>query len=176
MPTASEPTAVVAVVTKRRGGRPPGVLNGTTDARVEEMAQTLRDGSFRPGVTIRAFAAKWGMSEDRAQDISALASKKVRGEYTEPDRVAAKGFAYLERIADEAVVGCDDKGNNAKHLAVAIKAVDTWLVRSGVAAPTKTLVGVADLTQLTDEQLEAKKRELVARMTAKASDDGDGPK
>lgn len=102
-----------------------------------------------------------------------MASKRVRAEVTDPERVAAKGFAMLERIAEEAVVGCDPKtGNNAAHLAVAIKAVDTWITKSGVAAPTKAVVGVTgDLSALTDEQLEERKRAVLARLGAKT--DGD---
>lgn len=99
---------------------------------------------------------------------SAIASKKVRAEVTDPDRVAAKGFAALESIADEARHGADDKGNTAAHLAVAVRAYDTWLTKSGVAAPSKAQVTVSgDLSALTDEQLEAREAEVLARIAAR---------
>ncbi len=105
---------------------------------------------------------------DRVHEISSAASKRVRAEVTDPDRVSAKGFAMLERIADEAMVDADEKGNNAGHRAIAIRAIDTWLTKSGVAAPTKQLVGVTgDLSLLSEEQLEMRQREIIARLTAK---------
>lgn len=155
---------------RRRPGRPALGPDALSQARAEEIAVTLRDGTFRNGVTLRAFAAKWNLTEHRVYELSGLASKKVRAEVTDPDRVAAKGFAMLESIADEARHGADAKGNTAGHLAVAVKAVDTWLTKSGIAAPTKSAVHVTgDLSQLTDEQLEAREREVLARIAARSS-------
>ncbi len=152
---------------KGRLGRPKG-LPGNTETRIEEVASTIRDGSYRNGVTMVAFAAKWGVEIQRAHEISAIASKRVAAEVTDPDRVRAKGFAYLESIADEARHGADAKGNNAGHLAVAVKAIDTWLTKSGVAAPTKAVVSVSgDLSALTDEQLETREAEVLARIAAR---------
>lgn len=149
-------------------GRREGAM-AITESRIEAIAATLRDGSFRNGVTLPGFAKAWSLSAHRVAELSAEASKRVRAEVAgDHDRIAAKGFAMLERIADEAIVGCDDKGNNAGHLAVAIKAVDTWITKSGVAAPAKSLVAVGSLDALTDEQLAAKKSELLARLSGKA--------
>ncbi len=149
-------------------GNPPGERQAQTELRIEEIAATLRGGSFRTGVTLREFAARWGVSMDTVHGLSAQASKRVKAEVTDPDRVAAKGFAMLESIADEARHACDERGNNAGHLAIAVKAVDTWLVRSGVAAPTKAAVSVSgDLSALTDEQIEAREREVLARIAAR---------
>ncbi len=152
-------------------GSPPGERTAQAEVHVEEIAATLRNGSFRNGVTLQAFAAKWQVSLHRVYELSAIASKRVRAEVTDPERVAAKGFAMLESIADEARHACDPKtGNNAGHLAVAVKAVDTWLVRSGVAAPSKAQVSVSgDLSALTDEQLEAREKDVLARIAARAA-------
>ena len=137
--------------------------------RVEQVAKTLRDCSFRNGETLQNFAKEWGVSIHRVHEISALASKRVRAEVTDPDRVAAKGFAMLEKIAEDAMIDADEKGNNAAHRAIAIRAVDTWMKNSGVIAPTKAVTGVVigDLSALTDEQLEARAAELVAKLAAK---------
>ena len=149
-------------------GPPPGEPQALTEVRVEEIAAKLRNGSFRNGVTLKEFAAKWSLSLDSVHGISAVASKRVRAEVTDPDYVAAKGFAYLEAIADEARHGADAKGNTAGHLAIAVKAVDTWLTKSGVAAPTKAVVSVSsELATLTDEQVEKLEAETLARMAAR---------
>lgn len=135
--------------------------------RVEEIAQTLRACTFRNGVTLKDFAAKWGLSIQRVHELSGLASKKVRAEVTDPDRVAAKGFAGMEKIADDSMAAAeDDVENAATHRATALRAFDTWLTKSGVAAPTQSKVTVTGLESLTDEQLEARKRELLARLAA----------
>ena len=150
----------------KRRGEPPG-LRDITEARVEEIAATIRDGTFRHGVTLPGFRAKWQLCEQRVGELSSLANRKIAAEQEEDHaRIRAKSFAALERIAERAEAGCDPKtGNDAGHLAVAIKAVDTLLVRSGAAVTQTQKVHVTgDLSALTDEQLEARKRELVARL------------
>jgi len=128
-----------------------------TEERTEAIAATIRDGSFKHGVTLRAFREKWDLSEHRVAELSTLAQKKIAAELAaDHDRIRAKGFAMLERIADEAEHSADAKGNTAGHLAVAIRAVDTWLTKSGAAAPAASTVKVeSDLSGLSDEQLEA---------------------
>lgn len=151
-------------------GPPPDERQAKTEIRIEEIAATLRDGSYRNGSTLRDFAAKWGLTLDVVHTLSAQASKRVRAEVTDPDRVAAKGFAMLESIADEARHGADDKGNNAGHLAIAVKATAEWMKLSGVAAPTMSKVSVSgDLSALTDEQLEAREKEVLARIAARGA-------
>ena len=153
---------------RRHTGRDPG-LHEATESRIEEIAATLRDGTFRHGVTLKAFAAKWGVQYQRVGELSSLANRKIAAEQAEDHaRIRAKSFAVLERVIGRAEAGCDPKtGNDAGHLAVAIKAVDTLLVRSGAAVVQTQKVHVTgDLSALTDEQLQERKRELMARMAA----------
>ena len=146
-------------------GSKPG-LQEHTEERVEEIAAALRDGTFRHGVTLKAFAAKWGIGYQRVGELSSLANRKIAAEQAEDHAcIRAKSFAALERIAERAEHGCDPKtGNDAGHLAVAIKAVDTWLVRSGAAIVQTQKLQVTGLEQLTDEQLAERKREMLARL------------
>lgn len=142
-------------------------MRDLTEARVEEIAATFRDGSFRHGVTLKAFREKWQVSEHRVAELSTLAQKKLGTELeADRERIRAKSFAALERIAARAESGSDPKtGNDAGHLAVAIKAVDTLLVRSGAAVVQTQKVHVTgDLSGLTDEQLAARKAELLERL------------
>jgi hypothetical protein len=150
-------------VPKKRG---PGIgPQPATEARAEEIAETIRDGSFRHGVTLKAFAEKWGLAYQRVAELSGLAAKKVRAELTDPETATARGFARLEKIAEEAMLDADEKGNNAQHRKVAIAATETFFKLSGLTAPTK--VNVTGLESLTDEQLEARERELLARIQAR---------
>lgn len=151
-----------------KSGEKPGIRD-VTEGRVEEIAATFRDGTFRHGVTLKAFRHKWELSEGRVAELSTLAQKKIAAEQAEDHaRIRAKSFAVLERVIERAEAGCDPKtGNDAGHLAVAIKAVDTLLVRSGAAVVQTQKVHVTgDLSALTDEQLQERKRELMARMAA----------
>jgi hypothetical protein len=157
------PKAAPEKASDKPAERTPKLHQATAD-RVEAIAQTMRDGTFRHGVTLPAFRAKWGLCQQRVGELSTLAAKKVRAEH-DPDIVAAKGFSALERIADNAMA--DDDIESRK---LALKAYDTWLVRSGAAAPTKATVAVTgDLSQLTDEQLEARKSEVLARLAVAAA-------
>jgi len=149
---------------KGRVGRPQGP-DESSELRAEEIAATLRDGTYRHGATLKGFQAKWGLSEQRVHELSAMASKKVRAELTDPDRARAKGFARLEKIAEEAMLDADEKGNNAGHRKVAIAATEAFFKLSGLTAPTT--VNVTGLESLTDEQLEARERELLARIAAR---------
>lgn len=129
----------------------------------------MRDGSFRHGVTLRELGAKWGLGEVRMHELSALASKKVRAEIVDPDLLAAKGFSRLEKIADDAMSEYDKDGNNTGHRKLALAATAELLKLSGVAT-VKTKVEVTGFEQLSDEQLEARKRELLARLGTKGAD------
>ncbi len=150
---------------KLRKGPALGDRHGIAEARIEEIAATLRDCSFRNGVTLQGFAAKWGLAIHRVHELSAQASRKVRAELTDPDRATARGFSRLEKIADEAMDEADKDGNNASHRKVAIAATEAFFKLSGLAAPTKAAVSVSgDLSGLSDEQLEARAKELVARL------------
>lgn len=143
-------------------------LDAITQLRVEEIAVTLREGTFRHGVTLKGFQAKWGLCYQRVGELSSYAAKKVRAEVTDTDQVAAVGFAAIKRIADEAMTGTDEKGNDCGHRKLALAAYDTWITKSGAAAPTKAVVGVtSDLALLSDEQLEARKAEVLARLAGK---------
>ncbi len=155
-------------VPKKNASTKPNGLHALTESRVEEIAATVRDGSFRHGVTLAGFEAKWKLCTQRIHELSSLAMKKVRAEVTDPEHVAATGFAAIKRIADEAMLDADKDGNNAGHRALALRAYDTWLTKSGVAAPSKAAVHVTgDYSQLTDEQLEARKLEVIARLVGK---------
>lgn len=158
----------MTVLRRLKRGTPKGTTTDLTEIRVEAIAATLRNCTFKNGVTLQAFAADWGIELQRVHELSAIASKRVRAEVTDPDRVAAKGFAMLEKIADEAMTSCDAKtGDTAAHRALAVKATAEWIKLSGVAAPTKQQVAVTgDLTALTDEQLEARAAALVAKLRA----------
>ena len=156
---------VTVALRKLAKGPPPGQNAAVTETRIEQIAVTLRNGTFRNGVTLQAFSAQWPLRMDRVHELSAMAARRVRLEVTDPDRVAAKGFAAMEKIADDAMAHADvDEENAAAHRSVALKAYDTWLTKSGVAAPTKVTTTTRDLSGLTDEQLDA----LEAHARAKA--------
>tara|TARA_R110000868_G_scaffold344717_2_gene605835 strand:- start:969 stop:1514 length:546 start_codon:yes stop_codon:yes gene_type:complete len=67
-------------------------------ARVEEVAALMRAMAYRRGSTDRELAAKWKVSLDVAQRITAEASRVVARELRDPDRLAVTIGTRLEAI------------------------------------------------------------------------------
>ena len=99
------------------------------EARIAHIADLMRGLKYRKGVTCKALAQEWDLSEQRIWELSAEASKRVRAEVTDPDRVGAKVCTVLERVLDDAVDDGDRKS--------AIDAAKQWAIISGAAAPQR---------------------------------------
>ena len=66
------------------------------EARIEYLAERMRRLNFKTGVTVRRCAAEWGYTEQYVRLLSAEASKRVRAELTDPDRVTMTVCGYVE--------------------------------------------------------------------------------
>ncbi len=123
------------------------------DARIGHLATLFRRGAYVPGDTVRELAAEWELGEASVQDMVSQAARIVRLEIADPDRITIKSLSAIERIADEAMIGEDDDGQNLAYRKLALSAYGELMVKSGAAAPTRSIVASVDLTTLTDEQL-----------------------
>jgi hypothetical protein len=132
------------------------------DSRVEYVAEMMRALTFRSGVTTKALQKEWDLSTRGISEITVEASRKVRAEYTDPDRVLSKVTVALDRVIDDALESGDPH--------VIVKAVQVWAQVTGAGAATKVQV-TQDLTSLTPEQLQARKTEIIARLTGKRPDE-----
>lgn len=131
------------------------------ESRVEYVADLMRDIKFRTGVTSRALCVEWDLPYGVVAGIVTEASRKVRAELTDHDRVLSKVSVALDRVLDEALESGD------RH--AVIKAVQVWAQVTGASAPTKVQVQ-NDLTGLSPEQLRARKAELIERLTGRKPD------
>lgn len=126
-----------------------------TEARVVEVVELMLEGSFRRGSTVRELAQRWGVGEHRAREITALASKRVRAQLTDPDELAAEVVPALLKALHSATEEGDARG---------VAAIGAQLLEVGglkakklqVSGPNGGAIPVdLDLSSLTDEELEA---------------------
>jgi hypothetical protein len=118
----------------------------------------MRELTFRSGATAKALCAEWGLPRNYVANLTTEASRRVRAELTDHDRVLSKVSASLDRVLDDALESGD------RH--AIIKACQVWATVTGAGAATKVQVQT-DLTSLTPEQLKARKEEIIARLTGK---------
>jgi len=118
----------------------------------------MRELKFRTGVTGKALAVEWDLPMGVVSQITTEASRRVRAELGDHDRVLSKVSVALDRVIDEAI----DKGD--RH--AVIKAVQVWAQVTGAGAAQKVQLQ-QDLTALSPEQLQARKAEIIARLTGK---------
>lgn len=135
------------------------------ETRVEYVADMMRELTYRTGVTNKALAREWDLPSGYVAQLTTEASRRVRSELTDHDRVLSKVSVSLDRVLDDAIESGD------RHSI--IKACQVWAQVTGAGAATKVQVQ-ADLTSLTPEQLKARKDEIIARLTGKpAPTDGE---
>ncbi len=129
------------------------------EARVEYVADMMRELTYRTGVTNKALAREWDLPTGYVAQITTEASRRVRSELTDHDRVLSKVSVSLDRVIDDAISSGD------RH--AIIKACQVWAQVTGAGAATKVQVQ-SDLTSMSPEQLQARKAEIIARLTGRA--------
>jgi hypothetical protein len=108
---------------------------GTTEARVAHIAELMRTLKFKRGKTAKELSKAWDLGIDRVHELTAAASKRVRAEVMNPDRVSADvGTALQITLADEMAKGRRKNGRVIADLA------RTWMQISGAAAPQEIKV------------------------------------
>lgn len=130
------------------------------------MADLMRDLKFRTGVTNKALAVEWHLPISAVSKITVEASRQVRSELTDPDRVVSKISRALDWVIDDAIASGD------RH--AIIKAAQVWAQVAGVNAPTRIALS-QDLSALTPEQIAARKVEIFQRLRADLDPTPDGP-
>lgn len=128
------------------------------ETRVEFVADMMRELTYRTGVTNKALAREWDLPMGYIAQLTTEASRRVRAELTDHDRVLSKVSVSLDRVLDDAIESGD------RH--AIIKACQVWAQVTGAGAATKVQVQ-QDLTALSPEQLQARKAEIIARLTGK---------
>ncbi len=133
----------------------------STLAHIEEACEDMRNCTFRTGKTIKIYAKKWELSIARVKEITAEASKIVRAELTDPDRV----FSILGPALEEAIIDCKTTRDFRQLAQLARVFADI----TGASAPRRTELDVNNkLSGMTREQLiEAAKVELAKELEAK---------
>lgn len=125
-----------------RPRRRRSAIEGTTEARIEIVADLMRTAKFRRGRTAKELAKKWELSLDRVHDLTAEASKRVVAEFRDPERVTIKVASSLERIIDEEMA----KPSSRRQSRNIIEAGKVLLLLTGANAPERHDVNVNSVT------------------------------
>lgn len=126
-----------------------------TEARVVEVVELMMAGTFRRGSTVRELAQRWGVGEHRAREITALASRRVRAQLTDPDELAAEVVPALLEALHAAVAKEDARGVAALG-AQLLEVGGLKTKRTELSGPGGGAIPIdIDLSTLTDEELEA---------------------
>lgn len=92
-------------------GEPKGpALSPQTEARVVEVLRLMESGLFRRGASGREFARAWGVSEQRAREIVAIASRRAWAAFADPAALAAEVVPALLTALHDAVDTKDARG------------------------------------------------------------------
>lgn len=126
--------------------------------RVDYVADLMRELKYRSGVTNKDLAAVWDVPTGYVAQVTTEASRRVRSEVVNEDHVVSTISMNLERLIASAVESGD------RH--AIIKACQVWAQVTGAGAATKVQVQ-SDLTSMSPEQLQARKAEIIARLTGK---------
>lgn len=120
-----------------------------------EVVELMLAGTFRRGSTVRELAQRWGVTEKRAREITALASKRVRLQLTDPDELAAEVVPALLTALHAAVAEGDARGVAALG-AQLLEVGGLKTKRTELSGPGGGAIPVGlDLSTLTDDELEA---------------------
>jgi nucleoid DNA-binding protein len=122
----------------------------------------MRGLAFVKGRTVKRLAAEWGLSEQRVRELSAEASKRVRAELTDPDRVTVTVCGYLERTLRDARKDRD-------HRAV-VAAAKAWAELAGLVVQRHEVTAAAVSLVAADPAQAADLYEAMARALRSGSE------
>lgn len=135
-----------------RAGSPatdiPDVPVGNRGAKVEAIAQAMRDLSWRSSQA-RQYAEHWSVSLSAVQEAAAEAHRLVAREVEDPARATSTVVTYLESALASAF--------EANDLRAIGDLARTWSTIVGAVAPQRLQVSaiVADLGKLSSDELRA---------------------
>lgn len=140
------------------------------EARIAHIAQMMRALRWKRGESVKRLAKAWGVAEQRVRELSADASKQVRGELADPAAVTTTVTAALEWALHEAK-------RQRKPQAIA-RVAKVWSDIIGASAPRRLALSndEAGAVKLPDDPTERGKvlRALAEHEEAKAARAGAG--
>lgn len=142
---------------------------GITEARIEHICELMRTLAFKTGRTVKELAKQWDCTEQYCRELTAEASKRIRAELTDPDRVTAKVTTSLEMVLDNAMQGMLEGDGRSRR--DAIEAAKTWAVLVGAAAPSKHQV--EDVSKIPDEEVKARLYEIEKQIASRRKESGE---
>jgi hypothetical protein len=130
----------------------PEIQHGSTpehspavEARIEHIADLMRQLSYKYGSTVPRLAKRWGYTDQYVRLLAVEAGKRVRAELTDPDRVTTTVCAYVEWALETA-----KENGEVRAIAPLAKA---WAELAGTLVQ-KHEVALANAEHMSVEELE----------------------
>jgi hypothetical protein len=133
--------------------------------KIEAICKLMRNLEWRTGVTGRELAEKWDMNYDTIKHLAAEASKIVRDEVTNPDRITRTVGAALQEVIHRGLASGDNKA--------VVMAAKTWAEITGSAAPRQIGIQITE-SDLSTEELEARLAALASKARAETQQNEPG--
>lgn len=100
-----------------------------SEQRIAFIMGMMREWQWKRGVSGPILAKEWGLSADRVKDLAAEASKRVRAEVTDPERVSGTVGSALSKVLHDSMDDGDRKS--------VIDASKAWAQIVGAMAPQR---------------------------------------
>lgn len=100
-----------------------------TELKILEIMELMRSWQWVKRKTAQDLAAKWGVGVDWVEDLSAIASKRVRAEVTDPGEVSMTVGVALSKVLHDAM----DEGDKKS----VIDSAKVWAQIVGAMAPQR---------------------------------------
>lgn len=110
---------------------------GEREARLAHICDLMRGLAWKRGKTGPELAAKWGCSLSTVEHLAAEASKRVKAEILDPDRVAVTAAQALEQVLEDALTSPVSDQFRRRDAIAAAKALAEL---AGAGAPQRSKV------------------------------------
>jgi len=139
-----------------------------TEQRIAYIMGMMREWAWRRGDSGPTLAKQWGLSEQYLRELAAEASKRVRAEVTDPERVSGTVGSALSKVLHDSMDDGDRKS--------VIDASKAWAQIVGAMAPQRVDVTARGEPTPADAQRILREKFAVRPDVASEDDnDKDGP-
>ena len=142
----------------------------TREERVLHVMSDMRALRWVRGKSGPVLAAEWGLHPQTLKEIAAEAWRRVRAEIMDPERAGPDIVQTIERVMRDSMAEaaeCDGR-ERVEHRRVALEAAKSFA--AVVMQKPKETREVTLLDGRTPEQIEARRREIVAELATRESE------
>lgn len=141
-----------------------------TEQRIAHIMDMMRRWEWKRGKSAGDLATTWGLAVSTVEELSSEASKRVRAEVTDPERVSGTVGMALQRVLDEGMEATGDAKWHGRKLAV--ESSKAWAQIVGAMAPQRHEVATTEASPQKAADLVRAAFGRVSKGADKDDDDG----